>query len=210
HDAARPHGGGARGTRPGAAGRPQRLLAPGRGAGRAGPVARDPGPAPAARLPRRGRGQLDPRLRHRAGVPPGRAELGAGADRHRYRGDRAAVLRPVLQGHRARAGPFAGLLTAFAGAMVGLVLADDAMMLYTFWERTTVFSYLLVGHYQDKQASRRAALNALISTTAGGLAMLVGLLMVAAPAGSMRLSAIIADPMWEQPGPYLVTAMVLI
>ena len=107
-------------------------------------------------------------------------------------------------------GRFAGLLTAFAGAMVGLVLADDAMMLYTFWELTTVFSYLLVGHYQDKQASRRAALNALISTTAGGLAMLVGLLMVAAPAGSMRLSAIIADPMWEQPGPYLVTAMVLI
>src|SRR5699024_3684225 len=76
-------------------------------------------------------------------------------------------------------------------------------------ELTTVFSYLLVGHYQDKQASRRAALNALISTTAGGLAMLVGLLMVAAPAGSMRLSAIIADRMWEQPGPYLVTAMVL-
>src|SRR5699024_6409267 len=107
-------------------------------------------------------------------------------------------------------GRFAGLLTAFAGAMVGLVLADDAMMLYTFWELTTVFSYLLVGHYQDKQASRRAALNALISTTAGGLAMLVALLMVAAPAGSMRLSAIIADPMWEQPGPYLVTAMVLI
>src|SRR5699024_10735148 len=107
-------------------------------------------------------------------------------------------------------GRFAGLQTAFAGAMVGLVLADDAMMLYTFWELTTVFSYLLVGHYQDKPASRRAALNALISTTAGGLAMLVGLLMVAAPAGSMRLSAIIADPMWEQPGPYLVTAMVLI
>ncbi|HEX7349564.1 Na+/H+ antiporter subunit A [Brachybacterium sp.] len=107
-------------------------------------------------------------------------------------------------------GRFAGVLTAFAGAMVGLVLADDVMVIYTFWELTTVFSYLLVGHYQDKQASRRAALNALISTTAGGLAMLVGLLMVAAPAGSLRLSVIVADPMWEQGGPYLVTAMVLI
>ena len=107
-------------------------------------------------------------------------------------------------------GRFAGLLTAFAGAMVGLVLADDAMMLYTFWELTTVFSYLLVGHYQDRQASRRAALNALISTTAGGLAMLVGLLMMAVPAGSMRLSVIVADPMWQQPGPYLITAMLLI
>ncbi len=107
-------------------------------------------------------------------------------------------------------GRFAGLLTAFAGAMVGLVLADDVMMLYTFWELTTIFSYLLVGHYQDRQASRRAALNALISTTAGGLAMLVGLLMIAVPAGSMRLSVIVADPMWEQAGPSLITAMALI
>ena len=107
-------------------------------------------------------------------------------------------------------GRFAGVLTAFAGAMVGLVLADDVMVLYTFWELTTVFSYLLIGHYQDKQASRRAALNALISTTAGGLAMLVGLLMVSAAAGSLRLSVIVADPMWAEAGPYLVAAMLLI
>ncbi|MBB5830480.1 multicomponent Na+:H+ antiporter subunit A [Brachybacterium aquaticum] len=107
-------------------------------------------------------------------------------------------------------GRFAAVLTAFAGAMVGLVLADDVMVIYTFWELTTVFSYLLIGHYQDKQASRRAALNALISTTAGGLAMLVGLLMVASSAGTLRLSAIVADPMWQDPGPYLITAMVLI
>ncbi|OFT62648.1 NADH:ubiquinone oxidoreductase [Brachybacterium sp. HMSC06H03] len=106
-------------------------------------------------------------------------------------------------------GRFAGVLTAFAGAMVGLVLADDVMVIYTFWELTTVFSYLLVGHYQDKQASRRAALNALISTTAGGLAMLVGMLMVAAEAGTLRLSEIVADPMWADAGPFLITAMVL-
>src|SRR5690625_7121731 len=55
-------------------------------------------------------------------------------------------------------GRFAGVLTAFAGAMIGLVLADDVMVLYTFWELTTVFSYLLIGHYQDKQSSRRAAM----------------------------------------------------
>lgn len=107
-------------------------------------------------------------------------------------------------------GRFAGVLTAFAGAMVGLVLADDVMVLYTFWELTTVFSYLLIGHYQDKQASRRAALNALIATTVGGLAMLVGLLMVAAQAGSLLLSDIVADDMWQTPGPFLITAMVLL
>uniref|UniRef100_UPI0026E2B4EA proton-conducting transporter transmembrane domain-containing protein n=1 Tax=Picosynechococcus sp. (strain ATCC 27264 / PCC 7002 / PR-6) TaxID=32049 RepID=UPI0026E2B4EA len=106
-------------------------------------------------------------------------------------------------------GRFAGGLPACAGAMGGLVLADDDMVIYTFWELTTVFSYLLVGHYQDKQASRRAALNALISTTAGGLAMLVGMLMVAAEAGTLRLSEIVADPMWADAGPFLITAMVL-
>lgn len=106
-------------------------------------------------------------------------------------------------------GRFAGVLTAFAGAMVGLVLTDDVMVMYVFWELTTVFSYLLIGHYQDKQASRRAALNALISTTVGGLAMLVGLLMAGYAAGSMRFSQIVTDPMWADAGPYLVTAMVL-
>ncbi|MEE1618067.1 Na+/H+ antiporter subunit A [Brachybacterium sp. J153] len=107
-------------------------------------------------------------------------------------------------------GRFAGVLTAFAGAMLGLVLADDAMVLFTFWELTTVFSYLLIGHYQDKQASRRAAMNALVSTTAGGLSMLVGLLMMASSAGSMRLSDIVADPMWAQADPFLITAMLLV
>ena len=42
-------------------------------------------------------------------------------------------------------GRFAGILTAFAGAMVGLVLSDDVMVIYTFWELTTIFSYLQIG-----------------------------------------------------------------
>ena len=107
-------------------------------------------------------------------------------------------------------GRFAGVLTAFAGAMIGLVLADDVMVLYTFWELTTVFSYLLIGHYQDKQSSRRAAMNALISTTAGGLAMLVGLLMFAHAAGSMLLSDIMASGIWADADPYLIVAMLLV
>lgn len=107
-------------------------------------------------------------------------------------------------------GRFAAVLTAFAGAMVGLVLTDDAMMLFVFWELTTVFSYLLISHYAEKQASRRAALNALIATVAGGLAMFVGLLMLAVRAGSMSITAILADDMWTAPGPYLITAMALV
>ncbi|MDO5661766.1 MAG: Na+/H+ antiporter subunit A [Brachybacterium sp.] len=105
---------------------------------------------------------------------------------------------------------FAGVLMAFAGAMAGLVIADDVMVMFTFWELTTVFSYLLIGHYLEKRASRRAAMNALISTTIGGLAMMVGLLILAVQAGTMSMSSIVQDPMWETAGPSLIVAMLLI
>lgn len=52
---------------------------------------------------------------------------------------------------------FAGVLVAFAGAMLGLVLADDLLLLYVCWELTTVFSYLLIGHSTERRSSRWAA-----------------------------------------------------
>ncbi len=88
-------------------------------------------------------------------------------------------------------GRFAATLTAFAGAMLGLVLADDLMLLYTFWELTTVLSYLLVGHYVERKSARRAAMQALVITTFGGLAMLVGMIMLGEQAGTYRISAIV-------------------
>ncbi|MEJ5887062.1 Na+/H+ antiporter subunit A [Pseudokineococcus marinus] len=91
-------------------------------------------------------------------------------------------------------GRFAGVLVAFAGAMLGLVLADDVLLLYVMWELTTVFSYLLVGHLTEQRASRLAAMRALVVTTFGGLAMLVGLVVLAERASTYRLSEIVADP----------------
>ena len=91
-------------------------------------------------------------------------------------------------------GRFAGNLTAFAGAMLGLVLADDVYLLYVFWELTTVFSFLLIGGAGKELAARRAAGQALILTTAGGLAMLAGLIMLARSAGSSLLSEIVVSP----------------
>jgi len=90
---------------------------------------------------------------------------------------------------------FGGVLTAFAGAMVGLVTADDMLLLFMFWELTTVFSYLLIGHYHDRKASRRAAMQAIIVTTAGGLAMLVGIVILGNSASTgYSLSGLLADP----------------
>lgn len=91
-------------------------------------------------------------------------------------------------------GRFAGNLLAFAGAMLGLVLADDLVVLYVFWELTTVFSYLLIGHGSERKQNRRSALQALTVTTFGGLAMLVGFLMLGQAAGTYRISALVADP----------------
>ncbi|MGY1635596.1 Na+/H+ antiporter subunit A [Geodermatophilus sp. SYSU D00742] len=91
-------------------------------------------------------------------------------------------------------GRFAGSLTAFAGSMLGLVLADDLLLLYVFWELTTVFSFLLIGGSGQRLAARRAASQALILTTAGGLAMLVGLILIGQASGSYLLSEVVADP----------------
>ena len=91
-------------------------------------------------------------------------------------------------------GRFAGVLTAFAGSMYGLVIADDVIVLFVLWEATTVFSYLLIGHDAVKRASRAAAMQALVVTTAGGLAMLAGLVVISVAAGTTSLSGIIAAP----------------
>ncbi|WP_028709511.1 Na+/H+ antiporter subunit A [Propionicicella superfundia] len=101
----------------------------------------------------------------------------------------------------------ASVLTAFAGAMLGLVVADDLVLLYVCWELTTVFSYLLIGHDNTRRANRSAALTALLVTTAGGLSMLAGLLSLGFQAGTLLLSEIVAAP---PTGPIVGIAGILI
>ncbi len=104
-------------------------------------------------------------------------------------------------------GRFAAVFVAFAGAMLGLVVSDDLLLLYVFWELTTVFSYLLIGSDPTKRASRRAAMQALLVTTLGGLAMLAGFVMLGQHAGSYRWSEV-ADNL--PGGGYLAVALVLV
>jgi multicomponent Na+:H+ antiporter subunit A len=96
--------------------------------------------------------------------------------------------------HRPGLGRFAGTLVAFSGAMLGLVLADNLLIVYLFWELTSVTSYLLIGFEDDKAASRAAALQAILITGAGGLAMLGGFVLIGLEAGTFSLSGILADP----------------
>ncbi|NLI85849.1 MAG: Na+/H+ antiporter subunit A [Propionibacterium sp.] len=96
-------------------------------------------------------------------------------------------------GHNAgHLGRFGGVFVAFAGAMFGLVTSDNTLIVYLFWELTTVFSFLLIGHYHDRQPSRVAAMQAIIVTTFGGLAMLGGLIMLGiVPGGSFSVSQLV-------------------
>ncbi|CAN7545688.1 Na+/H+ antiporter subunit A [Arthrobacter sp. LjRoot78] len=88
-------------------------------------------------------------------------------------------------------GGFGAQLLAFAGAMFGLVTADDLLLMFIFWELTTVLSYLLIGYARTRLSARRSALQALMVTTAGGLAMLVGLIILGFSAGTYRISSIL-------------------
>ncbi|MBC7443053.1 MAG: Na+/H+ antiporter subunit A [Ramlibacter sp.] len=104
-------------------------------------------------------------------------------------------------------GRFAALLLAFAGTMYGLVTADDIVVMFIFWEITSVLSYLLIGHYTSRRASRGAALQALLVTTFGGLAMLVGVVVLSVAAGTTSLAVIVAEPV---SGPAVTWAVLLI
>ncbi|HSK95426.1 MAG TPA: proton-conducting transporter membrane subunit, partial [Euzebyales bacterium] len=95
---------------------------------------------------------------------------------------------------RADLGRFASRLTAFAGAMLGLVVVDNLLVLYVFWELTSITSYLLIGYEDQKGSARAAALQAIIVTGAGGLAMLAGFVLLGQAAGTYEISALLAAP----------------
>ncbi|CAN5801328.1 Na+/H+ antiporter subunit A [soil metagenome] len=97
-------------------------------------------------------------------------------------------------GERDDLGGFAGVFTAFAGSMLGLVLADNLLLLYVFCELTSVTSYLLIGSEDHKAGARAAALQAMLITGAGGLAMLGGFVVIGEAAGTYSLSGVLADP----------------
>ena len=99
---------------------------------------------------------------------------------------------------------FAAVFMGFAMSMLGLVIADNVYLLFVFWEATTIFSFLLIGHVSRLRTANSAALQALMITTLGGLAMLVGFVLVVQASGTALLSEIIADP----PSGTLVTVSV--
>jgi multicomponent Na+:H+ antiporter subunit A len=92
----------------------------------------------------------------------------------------------------AHAGRFYASLFAFMGAMLGVVLSDNVLTLFVFWELTGFTSYLLIGFEHERAAARAAATQALIVTGAGGLALLAAGVLLVDLTGSVNLSTMSA------------------
>jgi multicomponent Na+:H+ antiporter subunit A len=84
-------------------------------------------------------------------------------------------------------------LLMFMASMVGLVLANNIISLFLFWELTSISSYLLIGFNHEEEGSRSSALRALLITFLGGQVMLVGLIMLGIVTGTMEISGMLAQ-----------------
>jgi multicomponent Na+:H+ antiporter subunit A len=113
-----------------------------------------------------------------------------------------------LAGHP-QLGRFFLYLLFFMGSMLGVVLASNVITLFVFWELTSFSSYLLIGFLHESERSRKAALQALLVTGLGGLAMLAGLVLLALMGGSFELSELILQRDLSE-GPLYLGALLLI
>ncbi|WP_435104594.1 monovalent cation/H+ antiporter subunit A [Arhodomonas sp. AD133] len=89
-------------------------------------------------------------------------------------------------------GRFYAMLLAFMGAMLGIVLSDNILLLVVFWELTSISSFLLIGYWRHRADARQGARMALAITGAGGLCLLAGALLLGEIVGSFRLQDILA------------------
>src|SRR3546814_20938196 len=78
------------------------------------------------------------------------------------------------------------------GAMLGIVVSGNLIQIAFFWELTSLFSFLLIGYWHHNQSARDGARMALIVTGAGGVCLLVGLLLLGRMAGSYDVDAVLS------------------
>ena len=90
-------------------------------------------------------------------------------------------------------GRFYAYILIFMASMLGLVLADNLIAVYVFWELTSISSYFLIGFDHKRESARAAALQALLVTDAGGLALLAGVLLLGKAGGSLEISTLLKN-----------------
>lgn len=90
-------------------------------------------------------------------------------------------------------GSFYVYLLLFMGAMLGVVLSDNLIVMYGFWELTSISSFLLIGYWYHREKSRYGAQKSMLITVFGGLAMLGGIILLYIITGSFSISEIVAQ-----------------
>ncbi|SED87162.1 monovalent cation/H+ antiporter subunit A [Pseudomonas anguilliseptica] len=89
-------------------------------------------------------------------------------------------------------GRFFAFLLLFMGAMLGVVLSENLLLMLMFWELTSLSSFLLIGFWGARSDARKGARMALAVTGGGGLALFAGILLIGHIAGSFELSQVLA------------------
>jgi len=107
-------------------------------------------------------------------------------------------------------GQFYTYLLLFQGAMLGIVLSDNILLLLIFWELTSLSSFLLIGYWKHLPEGRQGARMALTVTGAGGLAMIGGMLILGNIVGSYNLTDILAAGDQIKASEWYMPALILI
>ncbi|MGO1988484.1 Na+/H+ antiporter subunit A [Mammaliicoccus vitulinus] len=107
-------------------------------------------------------------------------------------------------------GNFYCYLLMFMGAMLGVVLSDNLLMLYLFWELTSISSFLLIAYWRHKQSSIYGAQKSLLITVFGGLMLLGGFICLSLAGNSWSITSLVQNAEEIQSSPYFIFAMVLI
>jgi multicomponent K+:H+ antiporter subunit A len=108
------------------------------------------------------------------------------------------------------AGLFHTYLMLFQGAMTGIVLSENVLLMLVFWELTSLASFLLIGWWRDLPEGRQGARMALVVTGGGGLALIAGMLILGQIAGSYELSDILAAGDAIRASDWYLPALVLV
>lgn len=101
-------------------------------------------------------------------------------------------------------------LIIFMASMLGLVLADNIVSLFVFWELTSFSSYFLIGFSHEKEESRKSALKALLITAGGGLVLLAGLILLGIGGETNSISELLTRGDLIAESGFLYIAMILI
>jgi multicomponent K+:H+ antiporter subunit A len=105
---------------------------------------------------------------------------------------------------------FYAFFMLFMGSMLGLVLADNLILLAVFWELTSISSFLLIGYWPHRSDARQGARLALTITGLGGLALLGGVLLLGEIVGSYSLSVVLASGDAIRASPLYLPALLLV